>query len=674
MRDTILGTSSAWPSREAVQAFREQRWQSYLLPWDDHLYWGLSLEAAHDFLRSSGWPEDYHRGPEMLRRNPGMSPDPDPSELIGYDLTTFIEEFMGRRGYEEFSVVEVMQAARHPGVQPVTAFLSHVQSETVSVTLGLFEQVEECIARREDSGTSFLDYFCLRQCIDDFEEDKVRQLIGDIGLTFLGVSFNPSGDVELFNRTWCCYEVFCTVAEEGRVWAVNAEGSNARLPWQAIDDIDMRQMQASDENDRQRIIDYLDGLPGGMDAANTAVQGVFIAVRFAHRLVAMGYVLVRVLVAWSVVPFFLAATIDITDEAGWITWTGDEDYFLVNVIAILVLMVINISPFVVLATRAFESHLASQGVRPALTAAGRRPRAALPAWGMGTSFAASAIAGLVPVATVQVGQSAFYGFVDSHHPGMKSRSFLWLFAGAGMLAIIILLRVPAVSGQICSFALCPRPRCSWCLWMIALCLSTFFWLTCNLGAGPVLLVLLWRFCSDVESISLRRADRHLAAERVCDRRRRAGHGGADGGRRLPLGLWAFALAFAAANVSNNVAEWTEYQIPFAAANVSDAAVFQVLIASSLLIGVSLCAFLVLDCLERGCGGGALGPLEYRARTRVHEERAIGGGGAADAGQDAAVPGAAEDGGLDFASNASSFRIVDGTLTSSLLENVPSGHI
>jgi len=84
-----------------------------ILPWphpaqinelDDHLYCGISVEAADILLRATGWPEACELNGPLVRGQ----------EMV-YALAQHIKKFLDQMGYAAFSIVEVLFAMNYPG-------------------------------------------------------------------------------------------------------------------------------------------------------------------------------------------------------------------------------------------------------------------------------------------------------------------------------------------------------------------------------------------------------------------------------------------------------------------------------------------------------------------------------------------------------------------------------
>jgi len=246
-----------WPTAEQVRNANDL---------SNHALLGIALFGCWDFLDACGWPDAYERSLEDVRRNGELVR----GQEIRYDLASYIRHFMAEQGYNQFSVLEVMKAAGHPWVGRAEALLSHVQSERVSQTLKLLKNVgfsKRCL----------IDYFSFRQCITDFVPDRIDDAIGHIGETVLGLSQSPAGNALLFTRVWCVFELQCTIKNRCEMQAVDDKSQILLLNFSCsaiAASTDVREMHASKHGGRDQILQYLQDLPGGIEAANEQTGSV----------------------------------------------------------------------------------------------------------------------------------------------------------------------------------------------------------------------------------------------------------------------------------------------------------------------------------------------------------------------------------------------------------------
>merc|ERR1711976_112709 len=118
----------------------------------------------------------------------------------------------------------------------------------------------------------WIDYFCLRQSVDDdFSPDEVETVIKDIGHTV--VLAMPWSDPTVLRRIWCLYEIYCTVKQGAKLQVHVVEGEKCAFLEALTSDygsimatfcsIDVLQSQASDPEDREKILRLITDMPGG---------------------------------------------------------------------------------------------------------------------------------------------------------------------------------------------------------------------------------------------------------------------------------------------------------------------------------------------------------------------------------------------------------------------------
>lgn len=127
------------------------------------------------------------------------------------------------------------------------------------------------------------DYFCLRQCRDDFQTDAIEDAIGFIGHT-VGAMFPKIGSrnrlPEALNRIFCIFELGASVRTEAHLSAVcwpmikGCGITSGPLPDY------VGRAQAFDEDDKRRIlvaIDSIGGMHGGRFSFNRTAHMVLVA-------------------------------------------------------------------------------------------------------------------------------------------------------------------------------------------------------------------------------------------------------------------------------------------------------------------------------------------------------------------------------------------------------------
>ena len=86
----------AWPTVQGIEASNDSRGAGGMPDGDDHLLVGISISSAKDFLIASGWPDDYQRSEEDVRRNGPLTKGNE----IGYDVAHIGEKECDGDGVE----------------------------------------------------------------------------------------------------------------------------------------------------------------------------------------------------------------------------------------------------------------------------------------------------------------------------------------------------------------------------------------------------------------------------------------------------------------------------------------------------------------------------------------------------------------------------------------------
>jgi hypothetical protein len=258
-------TAIDWPlPQEIEQAGRDRR--SHERPddvWynDDHLLLGITSPSATNFLLASGWPTKYKRSEQDVGRNGPLQVGQ--GKETGYDLAAYIREFMPQRNFKHFSVAEVLSARC---LCYATFFLSHAQAETWQVTLALMRKIGWGL-----TVGIWVDYFCLRQCIKDFDPPLIKLAIGEIGNTIAGFSRLHGKEMpEMLTRVWCGYELYCTHAEQATFSMVSCHLSDSL--WKSVK-IDLSACEATNPKDKETLMDCLEEV-GGIDHMNSTLNNI----------------------------------------------------------------------------------------------------------------------------------------------------------------------------------------------------------------------------------------------------------------------------------------------------------------------------------------------------------------------------------------------------------------
>ena len=199
-----------------------------------------------------------------------LSVDPNGklTNTTGYDLQKFVQGWLKANGHSDKSVCEVILSdprfttLRDEVRKPPGVFWSHIQKEDfLSGTMGQMQKMinagkltkQELETGREASREStltrrmtaegqreqrsaslasssegedvyfWLDYFCLRQCLDDFKIHVVLGLVQKIG----AIAVSIDSDFIYTTRSFCILEAYAGIANRGETKViVNVEESN----------------------------------------------------------------------------------------------------------------------------------------------------------------------------------------------------------------------------------------------------------------------------------------------------------------------------------------------------------------------------------------------------------------------------------------------------------------
>ena len=138
------------------------------------------------------------------------------THMTGYDLCSVLRHLLSSTGHAERSVCEMIladEAYAHLRVHvgPANVFWSHTQRYGIHETLG--KMMTGCdthaasLPQPASARRFWLDYFCLRQCLPDFDVMKTRALIRQIGKFMVEID-KP---VVYMTRSFCILETFAAV-------------------------------------------------------------------------------------------------------------------------------------------------------------------------------------------------------------------------------------------------------------------------------------------------------------------------------------------------------------------------------------------------------------------------------------------------------------------------------
>lgn len=234
--------------------------------------------------------------------------------VTGYDLVEFLRQWLQNEGYGGMSVCEViLTQERFRGlrcyVAKATIFWSHIQLESFlgeSGTLGsLWHYSQSSKSLPQGQRFFWLDYFCLRQCKNDFHVEVVVSLVKEIGCLVADVDLKMNnknaeslGYLKLqdscnyLQRSFCMLELYAAV--EGKADLVcnsgwDKEGLEAMLaekrppsgPKQEyyaegwLGSLHCQAANARDAKDKKQIDDFISGSVG-FDEMNESITAAIL--------------------------------------------------------------------------------------------------------------------------------------------------------------------------------------------------------------------------------------------------------------------------------------------------------------------------------------------------------------------------------------------------------------
>lgn len=175
---------------------------------------------------------DYRRRETISWMDPAfgqLSMPPECQEVLGYDLSDKVRDFLESGGWTGLSILEVVLTVpkyQHlrQFVGPADVLYSHVQSRQLlsGGRIGLMEMMwwvfedHRCLPPRTNAYV-WLDAFSLKQCAHDFTISAVLQLVEDIPFfvaeTYVANSYQtgvckPSSPIEYATRSFCILELY----------------------------------------------------------------------------------------------------------------------------------------------------------------------------------------------------------------------------------------------------------------------------------------------------------------------------------------------------------------------------------------------------------------------------------------------------------------------------------
>jgi len=277
---------AADPARPAAGAV-ELGPQDEELPDSDHLTLGLNLDGLREACELVGFPyrcykdgmKDDAWGPYKYQRkdHPEMSwldeayPD---SAFLGYDFCCAVKAWLKANGHENKSICQVLLERGSKNVGRANVFYSHIQGVWLPETI---KRMREGIAAHKaklpgaDESELFfwLDYTTLKQCQNDFDLPRIRQIIKQIGLTLAELDF----DLQAYlTRSFCVVELLATVqggatllVQMNVVRAVDVAVELAARP------VDARAAKTRREADKEKIDGFVEAMPGGFETLNATI-------------------------------------------------------------------------------------------------------------------------------------------------------------------------------------------------------------------------------------------------------------------------------------------------------------------------------------------------------------------------------------------------------------------
>ena len=113
------------------------------------------------------------------------------------------------------------------------------------------------------------DYTTLKQCVQDFDLSRVRQLIQEIGLTLAELDIDPQ---TYLTRSFCILELLATVQGGAKLLVqmhfLRAFDVAAEL---AARPVDAKKAQTRREKDKVTIDGFVEAMPGGFETLNATI-------------------------------------------------------------------------------------------------------------------------------------------------------------------------------------------------------------------------------------------------------------------------------------------------------------------------------------------------------------------------------------------------------------------
>jgi len=202
-----------------------------------------------------------------------------------YDCTKFVEGTMFTKQVDEHTWVEYTESfdwTQHVG--PAHVFYSHIQSTSIERTVQCMRDGLEMnrtevskapMGERFDSGVFFwLDYFVLRQCLKDFDLNGTRQVIKDIGCTFVELDHDP---LSYLTRSFCILEAFASVESKATICVtIDYLGACRMASTLNRTPVDSKAAETRSRAVKEAIDGFIETMPGGFGAVNEAITAKMI--------------------------------------------------------------------------------------------------------------------------------------------------------------------------------------------------------------------------------------------------------------------------------------------------------------------------------------------------------------------------------------------------------------
>ena len=259
-----------------------------------HLLLGINLEGLREACElvgfpfrcyKDGWRDDawapsgyctnykYKREnhPEMAWLDEAYPDSGEDSWFLGYDFCCAVKTWLKANGHENESICQVLLKRGSKNVRPANVFYSHIQGvwlpETIKRMREGIEAHKAALPSTDESQLFFwLDYTTLKQCVHDFDLNRVRQLIKEIGLTLAELDIDPQAYL-----TRSFLHSRASGHRPGRRQTARADELSQGV-WRggrARDKAGRRQGGADAQGEGQGVDGYVEAMPGGFNATIT---------------------------------------------------------------------------------------------------------------------------------------------------------------------------------------------------------------------------------------------------------------------------------------------------------------------------------------------------------------------------------------------------------------------